>query len=51
MTKNRVYWTSRKVGFNNKVGWIFLYKGKESEVYETRKEAQYALDLKSIMRD
>ena len=48
----KVYWTSRRVGFFSKeveAGWTYKLKNKESKIYETRLEAENALLLETLV--
>ena len=49
-TIGRVYFTSRKtkLGFSSykmESGWVFRYRGKESKIYEDKKQAEYYMML------
>ena len=51
----KVYFTSRKtkVGFLSyklEKGWVYKYRGKESKIYEYRKDAEYAMMLEILVK-
>ncbi len=46
----KVYFTSRKtklgfLSYKLEKGWVYKYRGKESKIYEYRKDAEYAMML------
>jgi len=49
-TIGRVYFTSRKTklsfsSYKMESGWVFRYRGKESKIYEDKKQAEYHMML------
>ena len=42
----KVYFTSRKM----EKGWVYKYKGRESKIYEDRKDAENAMLLEILRK-
>jgi len=54
-TIGRVYFTSRKtkLGFQSyktESGWIFSYRGKESKIYQDKKEAELDMLVRILVK-
>ena len=51
----KVYFTSRKtkagfLTYKLEKGWVYKYRGKESKIYEYRKDAEYAMMLEILSK-
>lgn len=54
-TIGKVYFTSRKtkLGFESykmESGWVFKYRGKESRIYEDKRQAEYHMMLMILVK-